>query len=94
MENLTEKEKQLWKIAKKRVKFRSHLASYVIINGFFWAMWYLTDHKQEGSGIPWPIFPMLGWGIGLTFHFLGAFVFPGRYSSVEKEFEKLKSKQP
>ena len=93
MENLTEKEKLLWKIAKKRVEFKRHLATYTIINGFFWAMWYFTDFKsEEHTGLPWPIFPMLGWGIGIAFHFLGAFVFHNRYSSIEKEYERLKNK--
>jgi hypothetical protein len=34
----------------------------------------------------------MGWGIGLLFHFLGAFVFPGR-SGVEKEYDKLMRKR-
>ncbi len=93
MENLTEKEKLLWKIAKKRVEFRRHLATYIIMNGFFWCLWYFTDYtKEEYSGIPWPIFPMLGWGIGIAFQYLGAFVFHNRLSSVDKEYEKLKNK--
>jgi len=94
MENLTEKEKMLWQIAKKRVEFKRHLTTYLIINAFFWALWYFTGSKKhDESGIPWPVFPMLGWGIGIAFHFLGAFVFPDRVSSVEKEYEKLKNKQ-
>ncbi len=94
METVNEKDKHLWKIAKKRVEFKRHLATYIIINAFFWALWYFTDLKEEDekTGMPWPIFPMLGWGIGILFHFLGAFVFPNQYSSIEKEYEKLKNK--
>lgn len=83
----------LWKAAKKRVGFRRHLAAYAVINTLFWALWYIMDFKsRESSGIPWPLFPMMGWGLVLFLHFLGAFVFVSRYASVEKEYEKLKNK--
>jgi hypothetical protein len=88
----TEKVRELWKLAKKRVGFKRHLATYIVINALFWALWYFTDHNDEQSGFPWPIFPMLGWGVGLMFSFLGAYVFV-KHNAVEKEFEKLKGKQ-
>ena len=88
----TEREKELWKIAKKRVGFKRHLATYIVINTFLWLLWYFTDHKEEyEEAVPWPVFPMLGWGIGLMFSFLGAYVFV-KQDSVEKEYEKLKNK--
>jgi hypothetical protein len=87
----TEKDKELWKIAKKRVGFKRHLATYIVINLMFWAIWFISDYKNGNTGFPWPIFPMIGWGIGLTFNFLGAYVFSDKLS-VEKEFEKLKNK--
>ena len=90
----TEKDRELWKLAKKRVGFRRHLATYIIINAFFWAIWFTTDHKSddaESAGIPWPIFPMIGWGIGVAFSFLNSYVYP-KTNSVEKEYEKLKNK--
>jgi 2TM domain len=86
----TEKDKELWKTAKKRVGFKGHLASYVIINIFFWVMWLLKGNGDENDIVPWPVWPMLGWGIGLTFHYLGAFVFT-KHAAVEKEYEKLKN---
>jgi hypothetical protein len=88
----TEKDKELWKLAKKRVGFRRHLATYLVMNIFFWMMWYFTDHHREDeemNGIPWPVFPMLGWGLGVVFNYLGVFVFT-RPEAVEKEYEKLK----
>jgi hypothetical protein len=87
----TEREKELWKIAKKRVGFKRHLATYIVINGMFWLLWYFTDHNQESAGVPWPIFPMLGWGAGLMFNFLAAYVFT-KHDAVEREYEKLKGK--
>ncbi len=87
----TEKERELWKLAKKRVGFKRHLATYIVINGMFWLLWYFTDHQEESAGVPWPIFPMLGWGIGLVFSYLNAYVLM-KPDSVEKEYEKLKNK--
>jgi hypothetical protein len=89
----TEKDKELWKLAKKRVGFRRHLATYIIMNTFFWLLWFFTDHRQddaEMNGIPWPVFPMLGWGLGVAFNYFSAFVF-SKPQAIEKEYEKLKN---
>ena len=87
----TEREKELWKLAKKRVGFKRHLATYIVINGMFWCLWYFTDHQEESAGVPWPVFPMIGWGIGVVFSYLNAYVLM-KPDSVEKEYEKLKNK--
>jgi len=87
------KDPVLWEIAQKRASFKSHLLTYLIVNGFFWALWYFTGegwHDEEF--FPWPVWPMLGWGIGIAFHFAEAYVFP-KANSVEKEYQKLKNKQ-
>ena len=87
------KDPQLWEIAQKRADFKSHLISYIIVNGFFWALWFFTGNDvQEEEYFPWPIWPMLGWGIGLAFHFADAYFFP-RANSIEKEYQKLKNQQ-
>ncbi len=48
---------------KKKSDFRAHLLAYVLVNAFLVAIWALT-----GAHFFWPALPMLGWGIGLTFH--------------------------
>lgn len=48
---------------KKKSEFRAHLLSYFLVNAFLVAIWAIT-----GAGFFWPIFPILGWGIGLAFH--------------------------
>lgn len=48
---------------KRRREFQNHLASYACVNAVLVAIWALT-----GAGFFWPIFPMLGWGIGLAAH--------------------------
>jgi len=87
------KDPQLWRLAHKRASFKRHLATYVVMNIFFWVLWYFTkdDYGYQGSHmVPWPIWPMAGWGIGIVFHYLGAYVTTGS-NSVEKEYEKLKN---
>ena len=91
------KDPQLWEIAQKRASFKTHLASYIIVNSFLWAIWYFTDHRYDpldidGGNLPWPVWPMLGWGIGIAFHFAGAYVFP-KVNTVEREYQKLKDQQ-
>jgi hypothetical protein len=89
------KDPELWEIARKRASFKSHLISYVIVNAFLWALWYYTgNHRNEidgwnGNRFPWPLWTTLGWGIGLAFHFAGAYIC-SKSNSVEREYEKLK----
>jgi 2TM domain-containing protein len=47
---------------KKRRDFYGHLLVYALVNGFFVAIWAVTDPH----GFFWPIFLILGWGIGLV----------------------------
>jgi len=79
---------ELWKVAKNRAGFKWHLVTYIIINGFFWILWLITDEHQ-GGGLPWPVWPMLGWGIGLAFNYFHAY-HGGEDYLAKKEYEKLK----
>lgn len=88
----SEKEKELWKLARKRAGFKRYLAVYVILMTAFWVFWYFTDHQDENSGLPWPIFPTMAFSIGVMYSFLNAYVF-SNYNSVEREYERLKNKK-
>lgn len=46
---------------KKKRDFHIHLTIYVMVNAFLLAIWAMT-----GSGFFWPIFPIVGWGIGVV----------------------------
>jgi hypothetical protein len=48
---------------RKKQEFRTHLFVYVVVNAALIVMWAVT-----GAHFFWPIFPLLGWGIGLIFH--------------------------
>jgi len=89
MKNL--KDEMIWKAAKKRVAFKRNLLAYIVVNTFLWAIWFFTGRELAESMIPWPLWPMLGWGVGLTFQYFGAYVFFDKTDAVEKEFEKIKA---
>ena len=46
---------------KKRRDFFGHLLVYVMVNTFIVVIWAVTS-----AGFFWPIFPMVGWGIGVV----------------------------
>ena len=48
---------------RKKAEFRSHLTSYVLVNALLVGIWAVT-----GQGYFWPIWPILGWGVGIGFH--------------------------
>ncbi|GAB2591626.1 2TM domain-containing protein [Spirosoma areae] len=87
----------LWKQAKARVAFRMHFRTYLIVNAGLWLIWALSSFAFRSSGnsgfiFPWPIFPMLGWGIGLTSHYYHAFRGNDERSLIEREYQKLANK--
>jgi uncharacterized ion transporter superfamily protein YfcC len=45
---------------KKKRDFKTHVLMYVTVNVFLVVIWAIAD-----SGFFWPIFPILGWGIGV-----------------------------
>ncbi len=48
---------------RKRTDFHAHLLAYVLVNAFLVAIWAVS-----GQGFFWPIFPIMGWGIGVAFN--------------------------
>ncbi len=71
--------------AKKRVKakkeFYQHLMAFAIVNMFLFALNLLTSPSYF-----WFIFPFLGWGVGLAFHYVDVFGIPG-FDILSKEWE-------
>ncbi|HYH16467.1 MAG TPA: 2TM domain-containing protein [Flavisolibacter sp.] len=78
----------LWRIAQARASFKRNLAAYLVMSVVFWVIWYMTGGRNYDGGLPWPIWPMFGWGIGVLFHYLGAYQ-TSKNNPVEKEYEKL-----
>ena len=86
-------DQQLWALAKSRAKFKRSLGSYSLVIPFLWVIWYLTmPVEAKKYHIPWPIWPMLGWGLGLGIQYLKAYHTLGG-SLEQSEYDKLKTKQ-
>ena len=47
---------------KRRRDFYGHLLVYFLVNTFLVLIWALTDV----NGFFWPVFPIVGWGIGVV----------------------------
>jgi hypothetical protein len=88
MENINE---AIMRKAKSRVKFKRSLFTYLVVNSFLWFLWLIGD-PQYDSLIPWPIYPTLGWGIGLAFQGYSAY-YGISEDAVQKEYDKIMRKQ-
>ena len=92
--NEQQRDERSWKTAIRRAKFKRSLLSYVLVILFLWAIWWFTDGRyyDDEWGIPWPVWVMLGWGLGLVFQYLRAYGGDDE-DRVEKEYNRLKQKE-
>ena len=89
----TNRDKELWLLAKKRANFQRSLVSYFVINTFLWILWWFTTDNRGFSGqTPWPAWVMLGWGVGLVFQYMAAYG-GSKQNLADKEYEKLKKEK-
>ncbi len=75
---------------KKRRDFSAHLLIYTLVNTFLVVIWALTDLH----GFFWPVFPIVGWGIGVVMNAWD--VFRGDEfdeDQIHREMERLQRKQ-
>ncbi|MBZ9570815.1 2TM domain-containing protein [Methanobrevibacter sp. TMH8] len=77
-----------YKRAKKRLEdvkgFYTNLISYIIVNIFLFIINMIFT-----PGFWWFLFPLVFWGIGVVFHFLGVFVFEKRVFGKKWEDKKI-----
>jgi hypothetical protein len=69
----------------KRAEFRNHALAYLLVNGMLVAIWFVVSD----GGLFWPIFPILGWGIGLFFHAMEAYRPPLTEDRIAREIDRL-----
>lgn len=91
MEPNQERDERLWRIAKARTAFRNHLMTYLIINSALWIIWLLTGGPDH-DGVPWPVWPMFGWGLGLAFGYYNAY-HKDPVGDTYREYEKLQQEK-
>lgn len=82
MTTLTDEQRRqaIGRIQAKR-SFSWHVVVFVLVNIGFVAIWFFS-----GQGYYWPIWPMLGWGIGLIAH--GLAVYGGMRPITEEQIQR------
>jgi hypothetical protein len=74
---------------KAREDFRIHLLIYALVNGMLWVIWFFggADVRE-----PWPIYPLLGWGIGIVAHWYTVYGTNDqrREAEIEAEMRRLR----
>jgi hypothetical protein len=72
---------------KKRHDFFGHLLVYTLVNAFIVLIWALTD----GHDFFWPVFPIVGWGIGVIMNAWDVFGSHGYDEHrIQREMEHLR----
>jgi hypothetical protein len=69
----------------KRRDFWTHVTAYVVVNALLTGIWFVTN---DGDSF-WPIFPLLGWGIGLVFHALDVYRSPVTEERIQHEMRRF-----
>ncbi len=71
---------------RKKRDLQAHVIAYVTVNAFLVGIWYAVDP----DGFFWPVFPLLGWGIGMIFHVWDVYspVVPSE-EKIEREMRRL-----
>lgn len=53
----------------KRRDLRGHVLIYLLVNTFLVVIWWVSS-----GGFFWPVFPIIGWGIGVTMNAYDVYV--------------------
>jgi|TARA_B110000914_G_scaffold38631_1_gene31965 hypothetical protein len=80
-------ENEIRHMAKERIAFKIHLATYIPVMTFLWVLnWFTTDDTW------WAIWPTMGWGVGLAIHGFNAY-FLNEEFLIEAEMDRIRQKQ-
>ena len=74
----------------KRRDFKTHVFIYAVVNATLVAIWAIATPDS----LFWPIFPILGWGIGVAANAWEVFVRkPITEAEIEREEERLRDER-
>ena len=89
--NVVQEDEKLYKIAKKRAAFKYNLLSFILVNIFIWSLWLFYFKNKGNNLMPWPLWPMLMWGIAICYNYIKTYL--PKNALALKEYQKLKIKQ-
>lgn len=84
MDDSTLREAAIARLKEKR-DFWTHLLTYVAVNTMLVVIWAMNN---DGGNF-WPVWPILGWGIGIVIHAWETFRRPLGEEAIRREMEKL-----
>lgn len=88
-------DEEITRVAKARIGFRVHAIVYLCVNLFLVGLWFVTMSlagQPKTAASFWPIWPELGWGLGLLIHGFLTY-FGGSAEWQHREEAKLRAKQ-
>lgn len=83
-------ESELRKRAERRIAAKrglaTHVLAYLLVNGSLVTIWFATSP----DGFFWPMFPILGWGIGLVFNIWDVYSPGPSEARIRAEMDRLR----
>ena len=74
--------------------YRFHRSVYLLVIGLLVAIWLAVAIPVGGGAwFPWPVFPLVGWGIGLFFHRRAVYGTGITEADIEREMGRLRGNQ-
>ena len=80
-------------VAEAKRGFKIHAAVYALVMTGLIVLNVLLIAFTDAN-FPWVVFPLVGWGIGLTFHYVDAFRREGRSIRAHQETVERYAKRP
>lgn len=72
---------------KRQADFRVHLMVYLVVNACLVGIWAVN-----GRPFFWPVFSIVGWGIGLLFDAYDAFGHSPSEARIEREMKRIQDR--
>jgi hypothetical protein len=73
---------------KKKRDLQAHVLVYVLVNTFLVVIWIVT-----GADFFWPVFPIVGWGIGVVMNVWDVYRAEPDEEQIRKEIERMRSSE-
>jgi hypothetical protein len=70
---------------RKKRGLQAHLLAYVMVNLLLTGIWLATTP----GGFYWPVFPLLGWGIGVAFNIWDVYAPGPTEQQIQREMSRL-----